>query len=233
MTASLVGPHVPLLSMVKRRKLAWFGNVTRHESQYMTVLQGTLEGGRIQNKSWMDNVKELTSLPMMELLSAAHNKHLKFLFVCLDTTLYLYCKFQRVLLDALCDRDALICQTLLENIKDTQGFKNNFLKLNVYYEDLNFQNITESPQITIHQFLSDVGGTIGLWIGLSILSLCELVQLFAELCNYGIHKTIKERRHETERHSRRSDRSHIESNGKQVGEHTAETKMATNQTRAN
>ena len=28
----LAGPHEPLLATVKRRKLAWFGHVTRHDS---------------------------------------------------------------------------------------------------------------------------------------------------------------------------------------------------------
>ena len=39
-----------------------------------TILPGTLEGGRRrgrQRKSWMDNVKELTFLPMPELLTVA------------------------------------------------------------------------------------------------------------------------------------------------------------------
>lgn len=48
--------------------------------------------------------------------------------------------------------------------------------------------------LQLQQFLSDVGGAIGLWIGLSILSLCELVQLAVELCYYCFHKSTKERR---------------------------------------
>jgi len=28
-------------------------------------------------------------------------------------------------------------------------FSNNFLKLNIYYEDLNFENITETPEIEV------------------------------------------------------------------------------------
>ncbi|XP_060578221.1 acid-sensing ion channel 1-like isoform X2 [Ruditapes philippinarum] len=79
-------------------------------------------------------------------------------------------------------------------MKGNRVIANNFLKLNIYYEDLNFENLTEVPEIEIQQFLSDVGGAIGLWIGLSILSLCELVQLFVELCDYGMNKTIKETR---------------------------------------
>ena len=56
----LVGPQEPLLATVKRRKLAWFGHVTRHDSLSRTILQGTLEGGRRcvrQRKCWMENIK--------------------------------------------------------------------------------------------------------------------------------------------------------------------------------
>ena len=56
----LVGPQKPLLTTVKRQKLAWFGHVTRHDSLSKTILPGTLEGGRRvgrQRKCWMD-IKE-------------------------------------------------------------------------------------------------------------------------------------------------------------------------------
>ena len=42
---SLVGPQQPRLATVERRKLAWFGHVTRPDSLSKTILQGTLEGG--------------------------------------------------------------------------------------------------------------------------------------------------------------------------------------------
>ena len=69
---SFVGPREPLLATVKRRKLQWFGHVTRHDTLSKTILQGTVEGGRKrgrQRKSWLDNVKEWTTLIMQELLS--------------------------------------------------------------------------------------------------------------------------------------------------------------------
>ena len=56
----------------KRRKLAWFGHVTRHDSLSKTILQGILEGGRRrgrQRKCWMDNIKEWTSLPLPKMLT--------------------------------------------------------------------------------------------------------------------------------------------------------------------
>ena len=49
-----------LPATVKRRKLARFEHVTRHDSLFNTILQGTLEDGRRrgqQRKCWMDNIK--------------------------------------------------------------------------------------------------------------------------------------------------------------------------------
>ena len=70
----LVSPQEPLLAIVKRRKLAWFGHAARHNSLPKTILQRTLEGGRRrgrQRKCWMDNAKEWTLLPMPELPTMA------------------------------------------------------------------------------------------------------------------------------------------------------------------
>jgi hypothetical protein len=36
------GKQEQLLSMIKRRKLAWYGLVTRHDSLSKTILQGTV-----------------------------------------------------------------------------------------------------------------------------------------------------------------------------------------------
>ncbi|GFS04386.1 LINE-1 reverse transcriptase-like protein [Elysia marginata] len=46
LVVAYVGPQEPLLATVKRRKLAWFGHVTRHDSLSKTILQGTVEGKR-------------------------------------------------------------------------------------------------------------------------------------------------------------------------------------------
>ena len=60
-----VGPHEDLLTIVKRRKLQWYGNVSRSSGLAKTSLQGTVKGGRRQGrqrKRWEDNIKELTGL---------------------------------------------------------------------------------------------------------------------------------------------------------------------------
>ena len=70
----LAGPQEPLLATVKRRKLAWFGHVTRHDSLSKTTFRGTLEGGLHcgwQRKCWMDNIIDWTPLPLSEVLTMA------------------------------------------------------------------------------------------------------------------------------------------------------------------
>lgn len=73
----LVGLQEPLLATVKRRKLGWFGHVTRHDTLSKRILQGTVEGGRRrgrQKKSWVENIKEWTDLAMPDLLNAASQR---------------------------------------------------------------------------------------------------------------------------------------------------------------
>ena len=74
---TLVGPQEPLLATVKRRKLAWFGHVTRHDSLTKTILQGTVEGARRRGrprKNWTDNIKEWTNMTMPDLVTKTTNR---------------------------------------------------------------------------------------------------------------------------------------------------------------
>ena len=71
-----IGPYEDLIS-VKRRKLKWYGHVTRSSGLVKTILQGTVQGGRRrgrQRKRWEDNIKEWTSLEWNKLLWKAENR---------------------------------------------------------------------------------------------------------------------------------------------------------------
>ena len=46
----------------------------------------------------------------------------------------------------------------------------------------------------IFQFLASIGGALGLWIGLSMLSFCEIMQLAGEVVHYFIHRCRHEDR---------------------------------------
>ena len=57
-----IGPHEDLQTIVKRRKLQWYGHVSRSSGLAKTILQGTVKGGRRQGrqrKRWEDNIKAL------------------------------------------------------------------------------------------------------------------------------------------------------------------------------
>ena len=59
------GPHEDLLTIVKRRKLQWYGHVSRSSDLAKTILQGTVTGGRRQGrqrKRWEDNTREWAGL---------------------------------------------------------------------------------------------------------------------------------------------------------------------------
>ena len=41
-----VGPHEDLLTIIKRRKLQWYGHVSHSSSLSKTILLGTVKGGK-------------------------------------------------------------------------------------------------------------------------------------------------------------------------------------------
>ena len=66
-----IGPHEDLLTIVKKRKLQWYGHVSRSSSLAKTILQGTVKGGRKpdrQKKRLEDNIREWRGLEFAKCL---------------------------------------------------------------------------------------------------------------------------------------------------------------------
>ena len=60
-----IGPHEDLLTIIKRRKLQWYGHVSRSSGLAKTICKGTVKRRRRQGrrkKWWEDNIREWTSL---------------------------------------------------------------------------------------------------------------------------------------------------------------------------
>ena len=71
------GVHDDLLSMVKKRKLRWYGHISRSSGMAKTILQQTVKGARRrgrQNKRWEDNIKEWTGMGFGDSLRAAEDR---------------------------------------------------------------------------------------------------------------------------------------------------------------
>ena len=72
-----IGPHEDLLTIVKRRKLQWYGHVSRSSGLAKTILQGTVKGGRRQGgqrKRWEDNIREWTGVEFGKSQRAVENR---------------------------------------------------------------------------------------------------------------------------------------------------------------
>ena len=72
-----IGPYEELLSTVKRRKMKWYGHVTRASGFAKTVLQGTVRGGRRrgrQRKLWEDNIRDWTGLELSDAVRRAEER---------------------------------------------------------------------------------------------------------------------------------------------------------------
>ena len=72
-----IGVHDDLLTMVKKRKLRWYGHISRFYGMAKTILQGTVKGARRrgrQKKRWEDNIKEWTGIGFGDSLRAAEDR---------------------------------------------------------------------------------------------------------------------------------------------------------------
>ena len=72
-----IGVHGDLLTMVKKRKLRWYGHISRSSGMAKTILHETVNGARRKGrlkKKWEDNIKEWTGLEFGDSLRAAEDR---------------------------------------------------------------------------------------------------------------------------------------------------------------
>ena len=72
-----IGPHKHLLAIIKRRKLQWYGHVSRSSGLAKTIMQGRVKGGRRQGrqrKRWGDHIREWTGLEFAKSQRAVENR---------------------------------------------------------------------------------------------------------------------------------------------------------------
>ena len=63
----------------------------------------------------------------------------------------------------------------------SEELRKQFLRVEIFFQELNFQELKESPKYTITNLMSDFGGNIGLWIGWSVLTFLEILVLIFNL----------------------------------------------------
>lgn len=63
----------------------------------------------------------------------------------------------------------------------------NYLQVSVVCETTMVENYTQTAKIRLVDVLSNIGGQTSLWIGMSFLSMMELLEMFYRLIRYQFH----------------------------------------------
>lgn len=71
---------------------------------------------------------------------------------------------------------------------DINKIKESILAVNIFYEDISYTEIHEIPVKSFSQLVSDIGGILGLYVGCSLLSLVEILELIMEIFMICIRK---------------------------------------------
>ncbi|XP_058861193.1 amiloride-sensitive sodium channel subunit gamma-like [Acipenser ruthenus] len=70
----------------------------------------------------------------------------------------------------------------LSTIADSpQLIRDNLVKVVVYYQQLNSEQIEEEPSVSEIDLISSMGGLVGLWVGFSVCTLVEFFELFVDM----------------------------------------------------
>jgi hypothetical protein len=68
--------------------------------------------------------------------------------------------------------------------------RKNFVRLNIYLKDLVIEETVQQQSYEIQNLFSDVGGTFGLWIGMSVITWCEVLELLTNLFSRWFRKMM-------------------------------------------
>jgi hypothetical protein len=70
-------------------------------------------------------------------------------------------------------------------------FRRSCLAVSVYFDSMTYTKVVEQPELSFVELLANVGGLAGLFLGISLLSFVELIEIFAELSIYFFKKRSK------------------------------------------
>ncbi|XP_001199295.4 degenerin deg-1 [Strongylocentrotus purpuratus] len=74
---------------------------------------------------------------------------------------------------------------ILQNIEQT---RKNLARVRIYFEELNYEQMIQKPQYTFESLLGGIGGLLGLYIGFSVITICEVGVLVLDIVKYLFRK---------------------------------------------
>ena len=64
---------------------------------------------------------------------------------------------------------------------DANAARESFVAVSIYYNSLSYMETTEASNMNIASLLASIGGSLSLFLGVSVFSLCELVEVLIEI----------------------------------------------------
>ena len=77
--------------------------------------------------------------------------------------------------------NANLKEDFVTNDVDISKARDSIAPVNVYYDSLGYTYTTETPIYNTISLLASFGGNLGLFLGINMFSLCELVELLIEI----------------------------------------------------
>ena len=71
-----------------------------------------------------------------------------------------------------------------------QAIRNGLTKVNLYYDELSFTEITEAPAMNEVALMAAIGGFMGMFLGMSFMTLVELVDIMFRIVLMKILKDL-------------------------------------------
>jgi len=106
-------------------------------------------------------------------------------------------KFQNLGANTICEKQCPIeCDSISYSLDKNANFINrSYSQVNIYYEDFFYTSITEEPKTSFDSLIGTIGGLLGLFLGASLTSFFELIDLTFSLFLVAIqYKKIKPRK---------------------------------------
>ena len=74
-----------------------------------------------------------------------------------------------------------VIQNFIKTTIDLAAVEKSIVSVKIFYDSLSYTNTTESPQMDVVSLVASVGGNSGLFLGVSVFSLCEIVEMLIEI----------------------------------------------------
>jgi len=82
-----------------------------------------------------------------------------------------------------------LAKDFLVNTIDPSAASKSFAWINIFYKELSYEISTESAQVSLILLCANIGGYLSLFLGVSLLSFFELVQLCVEIVLLRVQKS--------------------------------------------